>query len=113
MQEWTVKLQKIHEDIASNPARTKAYEDEKEALSKLNYWMRLDEYVLRQKARIQWIRLGDCSNQFSTRIDCLMDGIGNVVNDPQQVEKLIKDFYLNLLGSYPIELAIVDLKVVS
>lgn len=31
-------------------------------------------------------------------IDCLMDERGVVVDDPKQIKKLIRDFYLQFLG---------------
>jgi hypothetical protein len=68
-----------------------------------------EESFLKQKARNQWLQLGDQNNSFFHRnlriqnakstITHLWDDLGNRVKDVEQIKKVAVQFYEKLLGS--------------
>lgn len=74
----------------------------------LKKWLRIEESVLRQKARIAWLHEGDSNTHYfhiivkerckKNRIDALVDDYGNLVSNPEAIRSSISQFYQNLLG---------------
>jgi hypothetical protein len=70
---------------------------------------RAEESFLKQKARNQWLQLGDQNNSFfhtslkaqnaRNTINYLWDKHGNKVDDVEQIKRVAVDFYKNLLGT--------------
>ncbi|XP_056690045.1 uncharacterized protein [Spinacia oleracea] len=78
-------------------------------IKQLRHWLRIDEIALRQKSRIQWLKLGDSNNHFffSTvkervrfnSIAILYDDNGTKLVDPDLIQTEILSFYKKLLGT--------------
>jgi hypothetical protein len=68
----------------------------------------VEEKLLKQKSRIQWLNLGDGNNSFfhnlvkvrnsSNLIKVLMDNEGNIIYDMQKISNMAANFYKQLLG---------------
>lgn len=84
---------------------------EKEAycIDKLRHWMKVQESVYKQKARIDWIKLGDANTHYffaamqqrysRNRIESIYTYSDMLLQDPDQVAGEIKNFYITLLGT--------------
>lgn len=70
---------------------------ESEALSNWKFWLKVEQSVLNQKARIKWGLEGDGNTKFfhasvkqklcHNRIEHLMNQNGQILSQPQDIEK--------------------------
>lgn len=78
-------------------------------MGEMKHWSKVEESILRQKARINWLKLGDNDTEFfftitkarysKNRISKLIDSNGHSITDQQGITTEIIGFYKNLLGS--------------
>ncbi|XP_010684030.1 uncharacterized protein LOC104898633 [Beta vulgaris subsp. vulgaris] len=95
---------------------------EKEYLAELRHWSKIEDAILRQKSRINWLKQGDVSTKFfftatkarhaKNRIQLLIDDSGNTITDTQEIREEILKFYKVLLGTKATTLPGIDLNVV-
>ncbi|CAI8605706.1 unnamed protein product [Vicia faba] len=81
----------------------------------------IEEYLLRQKAKIDWIRLGDISSAYfysnlkdrykQAQINNLVDKDGKNLVDHDQIEKEVINFYQGLVGSAATSMKKIDIEV--
>lgn len=95
---------------------------EKEFLAELRHWSQIEDKILRQKSRINRLKLGDANTKFfftatkaiytKNRIQLLIDESGNSITDMQEIRDEILKFYKMLLGTKATALPSIDLSVV-
>lgn len=78
-------------------------EQEKEITQNLKKWNKVDESVMRQKAKIRWLKEGDVKSSFfhaslkarmvSNRISRLTNSKGEMLTSEQQIEDEVSRFY--------------------
>ncbi|XP_019258094.1 PREDICTED: uncharacterized protein LOC109236376 [Nicotiana attenuata] len=82
---------------------------EKETKLQLEKWLRVEESILKQKSRIQWLKLGDGNNAYfyasmknrnsQNKIQKLTRSNGTVTQTKQEMEDEVMSFYKQLLGT--------------
>lgn len=92
-------------------------------MKQIQLWSRVEERILRQKARIKWLKAGDENTIFfhssiksriaSNSIASLTDKNGVVHEAPDAIEGEVLGFYHALLGSSTSILARVDVQLVG
>ncbi|XP_049388958.1 uncharacterized protein LOC125853328 [Solanum stenotomum] len=95
--------------------------DEKQCKVELERWINIEESILMQKSRVQWLKLGDANTSYfhaclksrksQKQITQLMSLEGIVLSSGSQVEREITKFYKQLLGSAATSLPTVDITV--
>ncbi|XP_009798086.1 uncharacterized protein [Nicotiana sylvestris] len=96
---------------------------EKETKVELAKWLEVEESIMKQKARIKWLKVGDSNTtyfhacvknrQARNHIGRLMDNTGKLLQSAKEVEEEILSFYKKLLGTAASTLPIVDLDVMQ
>ncbi|XP_010684467.1 uncharacterized protein LOC104899025 [Beta vulgaris subsp. vulgaris] len=91
-------------------------------LKDLNHWSHVEESILHQKSRINWLQKGDANTKLfftatkarhgQNRIDLIVADDGRMVKDAGAIREEILDFYKKLLGTRATSLQGVDLNVV-
>nr|XP_016486070.1 PREDICTED: uncharacterized protein LOC107806429 [Nicotiana tabacum] len=86
--------------------------------SELDKWSNIEENILCQKARIQWLKLGDSNNIFfftniknrlaQNKITSLINAEGNMVQDQEGIKSKVLGFFGKLLGSSATQLPAVN-----
>lgn len=97
---------------STNIAKVKKYTDE------LIYFQELEENVLRQKAKIDWLKLGDGNNSFfyatvksranAKGMNMLRKIDGTVCATQEDIENLVLEFYGELMGKKSTNLKHID-----
>lgn len=92
-------------------------------LRELEEWSNIEESIWKQKARINWLQLGDSNTKFfhafaqsrrsANAIHKLVRGDGSVCLGQEQIKKEITTFYKQLMGIVATELSMVDKRVVA
>lgn len=83
---------------------------EKETLMQLEKWSLIEESILRQKSRAQWIQLGDSNSKYFAAVmkeRCHRKQIkelkslqgGQLLSDPNELKEEIVSFYKGLMGT--------------
>lgn len=91
------------------------------AVEEVKYQLIIEESIVKQKARIDWMRARDMNSHYihmvmkartnQNRIDMLVDEQEKQVSCPNEVEQVIRAFYLKLLGTTAGSLQHVDIIV--
>lgn len=102
------ELNKYQNELQQDPWKSEALELEQETRSQLRKWLKIENSIVKQKARIKWIKEGDSNSQFfhasvkartaGNRIVKLMDENGQVLSGKQEIEAVVLRFYTELLG---------------
>jgi hypothetical protein len=102
-------LDLAQKEVLASFGRADCLLKEKECLYVYVSITKAEESFLKQKARNQWLQLGDQNNSFFHRtlriqnakstITHLWDDLGNRVEDVEQIKKVAVQFYEKLLGS--------------
>ncbi|XP_056698287.1 uncharacterized protein [Spinacia oleracea] len=82
---------------------------EKELICNLRKWLAIEEQALKQKSRVQWVKVGDSNHQFFysamkerfciNKVHLLHGDGGVEITDLTEIQSKIIDFYKQLLGS--------------
>nr|XP_009623102.1 uncharacterized protein LOC104114380 [Nicotiana tomentosiformis] len=82
---------------------------EKDTKMQLEKWLRVEESIMKQKSRVQWLNLGDANTTYffasmkirysQNKIKSLIRNNGEVVQTKQEIEEEVLGFYKQLLGS--------------
>ncbi|KAH0773420.1 hypothetical protein KY290_010557 [Solanum tuberosum] len=96
-------------------------EHEREIKRQLEKWLNVEESIMSQKFRIQWLALGDSITAFfdaslkcryaQNSIHKLINGHGNLLYRPDDIKAKIIHFYKDLLGTTAKQLPAVNLAV--
>nr|CCA65981.1 hypothetical protein [Beta vulgaris subsp. vulgaris] len=97
-------------------------EEEKDLIAQLRKWSTIDESILKQKSRIQWLSLGDSNSKFfftaikvrkaRNKIVLLQNDRGDQLTENTEIQNEICNFYRRLLGTSSSQLEAIDLHVV-
>ncbi|XP_057249329.1 uncharacterized protein LOC130590789 [Beta vulgaris subsp. vulgaris] len=87
-------------------------------LNDLNHWSHVEESILHQKSRINWLQKGDANTKLfftatkarhgQNRIELIIADDGRIVKDAGAIREEILDFYKKLLGTRATSLQGVD-----
>nr|XP_016441106.1 PREDICTED: uncharacterized protein LOC107766773 [Nicotiana tabacum] len=112
------KLMNIQMGMASPKTDDEVIALEKETKVELVKWLEVEESIMKQKARIKWLKVGDSNTayfhvyvknrQARNHIGRLMDNTGKLLQSAKEVEEEILIFYKRLLGTTASTLPIVD-----
>ncbi|KAL2937634.1 GPI ethanolamine phosphate transferase 2 [Bienertia sinuspersici] len=105
------ELTSVQQSLAQEPDLLELQEKEKICTLNLKKWLSIEESALRQKARIQWLKLGDSTEKFSTLL-VLYSEQGQKLDDMKDIRGEFVKFYSSLLGSRSTELESIDLPTV-
>ncbi|KAH0776135.1 hypothetical protein KY290_007546 [Solanum tuberosum] len=97
---------------------TSLIEAKRDAKLNLEKWLNVEENIIRQKCRVQWLKLGDGNtacfhaslrNRLAqNKIASLTNATGNIVTNTKDVEDEILGFYKSLLGTCVPQLPAMD-----
>ncbi|XP_019253791.1 PREDICTED: uncharacterized protein LOC109232474 [Nicotiana attenuata] len=108
-----VKIEARRDIIECQQEMKKGYTDqlrimEKEAKDQLEKWSLIEEKILQQKSRVQWINIGDGNNKYffavmkeracrnnNTTLTALN---GAILTEPKSIKREIVEFYKSLMG---------------
>lgn len=103
------ELQKAQKDLCCDRFNAEKISDVKNKTSHLLYLNELEESDMRQKAKIDWIRLGDGNNRYfhasikgrhkQNNIGSLLKEDGSYISSQEDIETEVLDFYGGLLDS--------------
>lgn len=85
------------------------FEKERKMKSELEKWVLIEESILKQKSRIQWMKLGDANTTYfhvsmKSRVSInmmrsLQNSQGDMVHTEKEITEEVLQFYRSLLGS--------------
>lgn len=88
-------LDDIQTQLSTNFGDEDLHIRETEAVKRVKHWMNVHESILKQKARISWIKLGDSNTRYffsamkqrqhQNRIDSLMTDLGILLQTPEAI----------------------------
>lgn len=115
-------LEQVQALLAHDPIKPDLCLQEAQAIKKVRHWLHVEESILKQKSREQWVKLGDSNSKFfyatmkqrqaQNRIDAIQTDSGEIVRDPCLIENEVVRFYTALMGSRAAVLPAVDLVTV-
>ncbi|XP_059310873.1 uncharacterized protein LOC132062291 [Lycium ferocissimum] len=106
------QLSEVQKQLRTKYNDPALYDKEKMHKVEVEKWSLVEESILRQKTRVQWLGLGDSNSAYifasvKSRIsqNCIKnDAHGSVLQDNNDIEQEIIGFYKGLLGSCAAEL---------
>ncbi|XP_021844124.1 uncharacterized protein [Spinacia oleracea] len=117
-----VDLCQIQTQLASCPTDSNVQQSERECSETLKKFLHIQESAYRQKARIQWLQVGDSNSKFffsamkerlaKDSIDILYDETGKKLSTTQEIQEEVSSFYKQLIGTAASSLTGVDVGVV-
>ncbi|XP_060210855.1 uncharacterized protein LOC132637843 [Lycium barbarum] len=115
------KLGKVDEKIQEY--RQLLADTEKSLKLDLEKWTLVKESILKQKCRVKWLHLGDENSayffaslkirQAQNTIKCLTNSQGQQLQNPDQIEVGIMNFYKALLGTSADQLPAIDPRIMQ
>ncbi|KAG5581137.1 hypothetical protein H5410_051764 [Solanum commersonii] len=91
---------------------------EKEVKDNSEKWLNIEESIVKQKSRVQWLQLGDENTTYfqaslktriaQNKITSLTTATGRIGNNSTDIEEEIISFYKQLLGSCATQLPVVN-----
>ena len=112
-------LQRVQSQLQSSPHCNQLAQQEKECILKLQKFLNVEETTLRQKSRIQWLKLGDSNSQFffnamkvrymQNNIEVLFNANGDKLTTTEAIKTEVIQFYSSLLGTAATSLPSVDI----
>ncbi|WMV45507.1 hypothetical protein MTR67_038892 [Solanum verrucosum] len=112
------QLQDIQSSMRQPGQPTSLIETKREAKLNLEKWLNVEESIMRQKSRVQWLKLGDGNTTYfharlrnrlaQNRIASLTNASGNIVTSTNDVEADILGFYKKLVGTCATQLPAVN-----
>lgn len=117
------KLQLVQIRLQQDPVGLEILQEEKTVLGELEKWSNIEENIWQQKARIDWLKLGDSNTKFfhayakmrksANAIHRLTREDGSICLGQTQIKKEVREFYTKLMGTAAQELLMVDKRVVE
>ncbi|XP_056697775.1 uncharacterized protein [Spinacia oleracea] len=115
-------LGQIQTQLAACPTDSNVQQSERECSETLKKFLHIQESAYRQKARIQWLQVGDSNSKFffsamkeriaRNSIDILYDDSGKKLSTTQDIQEEVSSFYKQLIGTAASSLMGVDVGVV-
>ncbi|XP_056689712.1 uncharacterized protein [Spinacia oleracea] len=122
IEELRVDLSQIQTQLASCPTDIVVQQSEREFSETLKKFLHIQERAYRQKARIQWLQVGDSNSKkkisvmkerlSENSIDILYDDTGKKLSTTQEIQEEVSSFYKKLIGTAASSLTGVDVGVV-
>lgn len=102
------KLEVIQSQLKINCMDQDLIDQEKRVLMKVEKWSNIEEQILHQKSREQWIACGDSNTKYFhaqlkmrtniSTINSIYNEVGNKLCDPIQVEEEFTKYFKKILG---------------
>ncbi|XP_021730588.1 uncharacterized protein LOC110697529 [Chenopodium quinoa] len=115
-------LKAIQDQLAVDYSNSDLHVKEAEAVNMVKHWMYIQESIYKQKSRVDWIKLADCSSHYffsvmkhkqgRNRIDSFFTEDDVLLKDHVLIENEIVGFNKGLLGSSASSLPAVDLATI-
>ncbi|XP_056695388.1 uncharacterized protein [Spinacia oleracea] len=115
-------LGQIQTQLAACPTDSNVQQSERECSEALKKFLHIQESAYRQKARIQWLQVGDSNSKFffsamkeriaRNSIDILYDDSRKKLSTTQEIQEEVSSFYKQLIGTAASSLIGVDVGVV-
>lgn len=112
-------LQKLQLNLATDHLNNTIIQQVKEKTNELIRWQELEEKVLQQKSKVDWIRLGDGNNQFfhaslktRNRMNSMMQvakSDGTILTRHAEIEEEILSYYGDIMGKENREMKHIDI----
>lgn len=103
------QLQDVQSSMRQPGQPTSLIETEREAKLNREKWLNVEESIMRQKSRVQWLKLGDGNTAYfhvslknrlaQNRITSLTSANGNIMTSSSDIEEEILGFYKKILGT--------------
>ncbi|XP_021719374.1 uncharacterized protein LOC110687055 [Chenopodium quinoa] len=121
-EEARFSLAEVQSHLAEDITNVSLQTQEAKRIEEVKYWINTYESILKQKSRVDWIKLGDSNSHYffsvlnqrknRNRIDSIYINDDIILKDPAMVQAEIIGFYKKLLGSAASTLPAVDIVVV-
>lgn len=121
IKKYRQQLQDIQSSMRKPGQPTSLLEAEREVKLNLEKWLNVEESILRQKSRVQWLKLGDGNTTYlhvslknrisQNRITSLTSARGSIMTNSKDIEEEIIGFYKQLLGTCASQLPTVNYQV--
>ncbi|XP_075084750.1 uncharacterized protein LOC142168002 [Nicotiana tabacum] len=112
------QLQETQEKMQDPDHQTSLFDTEKELRGKLEKWGVIEESIMRQKSRTQWLKLGDSNSAYfyaclknrttMNSIKSLVNQYGKLLQNEQEVKEEVVRFYKELLGNATEQMPIIN-----
>lgn len=109
LEEARKELLAVQELMVENGADELLQRQEKQCIKTLKHWYKVEESILKQKSRVDWLQLGDQNTRFffsamkqrhaRNTMVTMMNEAGDFLTEPDQIQHEVLSFYKNLLGS--------------
>lgn len=115
------QLRVAQENLNSDRMNAVLIEQVKHCTNNLLHWNEAEEAIMQQRAKVDWIRLGDANNSYfhanvkakhrHSGLDCLQLNDGTMVTTPHEIEHEILNFYSKLVGQNEERLEGIDITI--
>lgn len=116
------KLGEIQNCMRDHRQYQNMFDEEKLIKEQVEKWSNIEENMLRQKSRVQWLKLGDSNTAYfhaslksrnaQNIIHCLVTERGKWIHNRDNIQDEILSFYKNLLGRSADQLPVVNVAVI-
>ncbi|XP_057248239.1 uncharacterized protein LOC130590219 [Beta vulgaris subsp. vulgaris] len=116
------ELDLIQTHIQFDRFNIELHNQEQHTISSLRKWLTIEENVMRQKSRLQWLKLGDSNTkvfyaamkerQAMNCIDVIYNADGRKLTKPDDIQEEFKVFYSKLMRSCDDHLLGADLSII-
>ncbi|XP_019223582.1 PREDICTED: uncharacterized protein LOC109205329 [Nicotiana attenuata] len=123
IQETKNKLMKLQQDMKSLEDDSAVIDEEKKTKMELAKWMEVEESIMKQKARVKWLKEGDSNNTYfhacvknrhaRNHIGRLTNNEGHILQNTKEVGEEILQFYKTVLGTAASALRVVNPDVIK
>lgn len=104
-----VSLKIAQEELNTDRMNGRLIEQVRQYTMEVLHWNDIDEALLQQKSKVDWIRMGDGNNSYfhatvkaknrNTVINCLQRNDGTIGTSQHDIEQVILECYHNLVGT--------------
>ncbi|XP_060169362.1 uncharacterized protein LOC132600312 [Lycium barbarum] len=123
IQETRQQLQVLQEKLKLILHDPVLFEQERVLKHELEKWVLVEESILKQKSRVQWLQLGDTNSAYfhasiksrlaQNHINILVTTNGEVLTKEKEIEEDAVSFYKGLLGTCAAQLPAIDPRVMN
>ncbi|KAK2434278.1 hypothetical protein QL285_019443 [Trifolium repens] len=114
------KLDQAYQDLSSNRMNVALIETVKNLTEEVIHWNEMEEKMMMQRTKVDWIRLGDGNNAYfhaylksrlnTKRISVIQRGDGTILTDQKDIAQEVIHFYGQLMGHESDSLQHVDIE---
>lgn len=116
------RLYEAQVQLQDDIANIELQQAEREHTHQLKYWSAVEESIMKQKSRIDWLKLGDANTKFfhasmkqrqqRNRMKTIFKADNTLCKEPKEIRAEVENFYKGLLGTKASVLPHVDLHAV-